>query len=98
MQRRHFLGTAAMAQAAQGQGQVQLPPANEFVASGTAAVSYKVDITKEGKRSGKPHKGRILRKFEQRLSKKKVIGCYGSNNVDDITIQKLGALTACIFR
>ncbi|MBK5294002.1 MAG: PIG-L family deacetylase [Acidobacteriia bacterium] len=60
MQRRHFLGSAAMAQAAQGPGQAPLPPANEFVASGTAAVSYKVDITKESRRPGKPHKGKVL--------------------------------------
>ena len=49
-----------MAPAAQAQGQIVLPPANEFVASGTAAVSYKVDIIQEGKRSGKPHKGKML--------------------------------------
>jgi LmbE family N-acetylglucosaminyl deacetylase len=57
MQRREFLGSAAaMAQSAQ----TPLPPADEKVASGTGEVSYKVEVTVERKRPGKPHKGKVL--------------------------------------
>ncbi len=59
MQRRHFLGSPLAAAQAAGQ-QVPLPAANEKVASGTGAVSYKVDVTIERKQSGKPHKGKVL--------------------------------------
>ncbi|MDX1981719.1 MAG: PIG-L family deacetylase [Bryobacteraceae bacterium] len=57
MERRHFLGSSF---AAAQTGQIPLPPANEKVASGTGAVSYKVDVTIERKQSGKPHKGKML--------------------------------------
>jgi LmbE family N-acetylglucosaminyl deacetylase len=57
MERRHFLGSSF---AAAQTGQVPLPPANEKVASGTGATSYKVDVTIERKQSGKPHKGKVL--------------------------------------
>src|SRR5919206_1583961 len=57
MDRRHFLGSAAaLAQAAQ----TPLPPADEKVASGAGEVSYNVSVTVERKRSGKPHKGKVL--------------------------------------
>src|SRR5262249_2126795 len=57
MDRRQFLGSAAaLAQSAQA----QLPPANEKVASGAGEVSYKVDVIVERKRSGKPHRGKVL--------------------------------------
>src|SRR5262245_44297593 len=57
MQRRQFLGSAAaMAQSAQ----TPLPPADEKVASGAGEVSYKVEVTVERKRTGKPHKGKML--------------------------------------
>ena len=45
-----------MAQAAQ----LPLPPADEKVASGAGEVSYNVQVTVERKRSGKPHKGKVL--------------------------------------
>src|SRR6266540_188621 len=56
MDRRSFLGSAVMAQAAQ----VALPPANEKVASGAGEVSYTVKTIVERKRPGKPHKGKML--------------------------------------
>jgi LmbE family N-acetylglucosaminyl deacetylase len=57
MERRRFLGSSF---AAAQTGQVPLPPANEKVASGTGATSYKVDVTIERKQPGKPHKGKML--------------------------------------
>src|SRR5215471_769545 len=57
MDRRQFLGSAvAMAQAPQ----TPLPPADEKVSSGAGEVSYNVSITVERKRTGKPHKGKVL--------------------------------------
>src|SRR5436305_6090601 len=57
MDRRQFLGSAvAMAQPAQ----TPLPPADEKVASGAGEVSYNVTAVIERKRTGKPHKGKIL--------------------------------------
>src|SRR5688572_12173748 len=56
MDRRSFLGSAMLAQAAQ----VTLPPANEKVASGAGEVSYTVTPIIERKRTGKPHKGKML--------------------------------------
>ncbi len=57
MDRRQFLGSAAaMAQSAQ----IPLPPADEKVSSGAGEVSYKVEVTVERKRPGKPHKGKVL--------------------------------------
>ena len=56
MDRRSFLGSALMAQAAQ----IPLPPANEKVASGAGEVSYNVKTLIERKQSGKPHKGKML--------------------------------------
>ncbi|MBI3682598.1 MAG: PIG-L family deacetylase [Acidobacteria bacterium] len=57
MHRRQFFGTtAAIAQAAQ----TPLPPASEKVASGAGEVSYNVNVIVERKRSGKPHKGKML--------------------------------------
>jgi LmbE family N-acetylglucosaminyl deacetylase len=56
MDRRTFLGSAIMAQAAQ----IPLPPASEKVASGTGEVSYNVKTIVERKRTGKPHKGKML--------------------------------------
>src|SRR5213594_418187 len=56
MDRRTFLSSALLAQA----GQFPLPPANEKVASGTGEVSYTVKTIVERKRTGKPHKGKML--------------------------------------
>jgi LmbE family N-acetylglucosaminyl deacetylase len=56
MDRRSFLGTAMMAQAAQ----IPLPPANEKVASGAGEVSYTVKTIIERQQTGKPHKGKML--------------------------------------
>src|SRR5206468_11841567 len=56
MDRRQFLGAAAMAQAAQ----LPLPPANEKTASGAGEVSYNVNAVVERKLAGKPHKGKML--------------------------------------
>src|SRR6266545_2246904 len=56
MDRRSFLGSAIMAQAEQ----IPLPPASEKVASGTGEVSYNVKTMVERKRTGKPHKGKML--------------------------------------
>src|SRR5512133_2506512 len=57
MDRRKFLGsTMAMAQAAQ----IPLPPGDEKVASGAGEVSYNVTAHIERKRTGKPHRGKML--------------------------------------
>ena len=57
MDRRQFLGSAvAMAQTSQ----TPLPPADEKSSSGAGEVSYNVSITVERKRTGKPHKGKML--------------------------------------
>ena len=56
MQRREFLGAAAMAQAAQ----TPLPPPDEKGLSGAGEVSYNVHVSIERKRPGKPHKGKVL--------------------------------------
>ncbi|MEZ5398523.1 MAG: PIG-L family deacetylase [Bryobacteraceae bacterium] len=61
MERRTFLGTAAMAQAAaQGQQPYPLPVADELVAAGSSVTSYNFPVTVERKREGKPHKGKML--------------------------------------
>jgi LmbE family N-acetylglucosaminyl deacetylase len=65
MQRRKFLGTAAMAQAASpqasgAQAAHPLPYADELVAAGSSLTSYNVNVTIERKQSGKPHKGKVL--------------------------------------
>jgi LmbE family N-acetylglucosaminyl deacetylase len=57
MDRRRFLGSAmAVAQTTQ----TPLPPADERVSSGAGEVSYNVNIIVERKRTGKPHKGKVL--------------------------------------
>ena len=56
MHRRSFLGATMLAQTAQ----IVLPPADEKVASGVGEVSYNVKTTVERKRTGKPHKGKML--------------------------------------
>ena len=57
MQRRQFLGSAAAF--AQG-AQTRLPPADERANSSAGEVSYQVQVTIEGKRAGKPNKGKTL--------------------------------------
>jgi len=57
MQRRQFLGSAAAF--AQG-AQTRLPPADERANSSAGEVSYQVQVTIEGKRAGKPSKGKML--------------------------------------
>lgn len=57
MDRRQFLGSAvAMAQSAQ----LPLPPPDEKSSSGAGEVSYNVTATIERKRTGQPHKGKML--------------------------------------
>jgi LmbE family N-acetylglucosaminyl deacetylase len=56
MDRREFLGSAMMAQAAQ----IPLPPANDKVASGAGETTYDVKPVVERKRAGKPHRGKML--------------------------------------
>jgi LmbE family N-acetylglucosaminyl deacetylase len=56
MDRRQFLESAMIAQAAQ----VALPPANDKVASGAGETTYDVKPVVERKRTGKPHRGKML--------------------------------------
>lgn len=62
MNRREFLGTSMVGGPLLGEGgaQEEEPIPREPVSSGTAGVSYDVDVVIERKRAGKPHAGKML--------------------------------------
>jgi LmbE family N-acetylglucosaminyl deacetylase len=59
MDRRHFLGSTALAASSlQGQGTAQ--PAREAESGGTGSTSYTTSVVVERRQAGQPHKGKVL--------------------------------------
>src|SRR5690348_2955452 len=58
MQRRKFLGSSVAAGVFLADGTSQTE--RELQAGGTGSTAYTLDVTVERKRSGKPHKGKVL--------------------------------------